>query len=500
MSTSDLLIGLILGGAIGAVLSWLAHRPKSKALDSEREKNEALHRDLRTTAETAARLQGEGVAMQTLREQLETKEDELQAYIQRTTSLTGQLSEAKKEAEEVRAARRDALAEKDREVERLLAERERAMAEKFKLLEEAEKALSEKFGAVSVQSLKSATEEFLKLATERFDKKDEAADADLEKRQREIDGMLKPIADTLEKMERQHKEMEERRVSAFDAIEKGIRTLSEEADQLANALRKPNSRGAWGEMQLQVILENAGLQEGEHFVLQHSTEGEEGRLRTDVVIRLPKGRLLVIDSKAPLETYWEGMNAPDEATRVAKFASHARLVREHVKKLSNKSYWGRYDSSPDCVVMFIPTEGAYQAAFEADRSLLADAHQGRVYVANPMTLISMVHVAAYVLNEERLRENALEVRATGAELYKRLAKFVGDLDDLGRHLRLSVQDFNRAIGSLDGRVLPQARRMSALGAGSGGDIPSPEPVESLPRLVSSPEALDLPLPLESVDQ
>jgi DNA recombination protein RmuC len=496
MSTTDLLIGLLVGGAVGAVAVSLLMRSR---IDGEREKNESLQKELRAAGETAARLQGEGLALQTLRERLDAKEEEVQAYVQRVTTLTGQLAEARKEAEEVRIARRDALAEKDREVQRMLAEKDRTITEKVRLLEEAERTLTEKFSAVSVQSLKAATEEFLKLATERFEKKDEAVKADLEKRQREIDGMLKPLTESLDKLDRQHKEMEERRVSAFDAIEKGIRTLSEEADQLANALRKPTSRGAWGEMQLQVILENAGLHEGEHFILQHSTEGEDGRLRTDVVIRLPKGRLLVIDSKAPLETYWEGMNAPDEATRTAKFAAHSRLVRDHVKKLSNKGYWSRYDASPDCVVMFIPTEGAYQAAFEADRSLLTDAHQARVYVANPMTLISMVHVAAYVLNEERLRENALEVRSTGAELYKRLAKFIGDLDDLGRHLRMSVHDYNKAIGSLDGRVLPQARRMAALGAGTGAEIPRPELIESDPRSISAPEsrAEDAePLPLQ----
>jgi DNA recombination protein RmuC len=454
-----------------------------------------------------------------LKAAIEAERAKTDATFERLAKLTGELAEARKEAEEVRHARQEAIAAKDREVERMLASKEQhlrdqlaqkdlavarllaekdqalaaerrakdeALAEQKRLLEETERVLTEKFGAVSLESLKTATDRFLELASKTFEKTDETAKADIEKRRSEIEQMLKPFATTLEKLESQNKEMEERRVSAFDAIDKGIKTLSQEADQLANALRKPNTRGAWGEMQLQVILENAGMQEGEHFTLQHSTEGDDGRLRTDVIIKLPKGRLMVIDSKAPLETYWDGMNAPDEATRTALFVSHARLVRDHVKKLSNKSYWSRYEAAPDCVVMFIPTEGAYQAAFESDRGLLGEAHNARVYIANPMTLISMVHVAAYILNEEKLRQNAQEVRAVGQELYKRLSKFLGDMDGLGRHLKMVVDDYNKAVGSVDSRLIPQARRMSQLGAGVG-EVPEPEPIDMLPRAITSAE-------------
>lgn len=537
----DLLLGLGIGAAAAGIVVWFLVRARlaageavqrerltekdatvaelKAAVEAERAKSEQLQKGLQDALEAKARMDGEAASLQALRITIQTKDDEIKSSFERLARLTGELSEARKEAEEVRHARHATIEEKSRELERMLAAKEEhlrdqlaqkdaslkrileekdqalaaerkakdeALADQKRLLDDAERVLTEKFSAVSVESLKKATDEFLKLAGQNFEKTDEVAKADLEKRQRDIDDMLKPFAVTLEKMENHNKEMEERRVSAFDAIDKGIRTLSQEADQLANALRKPNTRGAWGEMQLQVILENAGMQEGEHFELQNSTEGEDGRLRTDVVIKLPKGRVMVIDSKAPLETYWDGMNATDEVTRIALFASHGRLVRDHVKKLSSKAYWSRYEAAPDCVVMFIPTEGAYQAAFESDRALLSEAHQARVYVANPMTLISMVHVAAYVLNEEKLRQNAQEVRAVGQELYKRLSKFLGDVEGLGRHLKLAVGEFNKAVGSVDSRLIPQARRMSQLGAGTG-DLPEPEVIDVLPRAISSAE-------------
>jgi DNA recombination protein RmuC len=218
-----------------------------------------------------------------------------------------------------------------------------------------------------------------------------------------------------------------------------------------------------------------------------------------VIIHLPNGRDFIIDSKSPLDSYWDGMNAQDEATRLVKFAAHSRLVRDHVKRLSSKGYWTRYKASPDCVVMFIPTEGAYQAAIEADRSLLTDAHKSRIYLANPMTLVSMIHIAAYVLKEERSRQNASEIQASASELYKRVSKFVGDFAAVGRNLRLSVQSYNTAVGSLDGRVLPKAREISRLGAGSGAELDDVVNIEISPRELTSQEARELPVSAEPAE-
>lgn len=448
MTTVD--IFLLVGGVIvGAVVGYLLARVKQERISAELD---LLREQLKEVG--------------TLRDQLREAEAE------RTKAVAI--------LDEVRNANEEKLRQKEIELDRILAEKQVAFDAQKQLLADAEKVLADKFGMVSAESLRAATADFLKLANENFEKANETARGDLKSRQESIDEMLKPLRETLDKMDRQDKE-----------IDRGIRDLQEEARNLANALRKPNTRGAWGEMQLQVILENAGLIQGEHFILQDSTEGDEGRLRTDVVIRLPKDRLLIIDSKAPLETFWDGMNCADEVVRSAKFMLHARLVKDHVKKLSSKSYWARYQGTPDCVVMFIPTEGAYQAAIEADPTLITEAHSARVYLANPMTLVSMIHIAAHVLNEERLRANALEVREAGATLYERLKVFASHLNGVGRHLGQSVDLYNKAVASLDGRVLPQARRMHALGAGKGDPIETPLLIDTSPRALASPEAQEV---------
>lgn len=524
------LVGVLVGGGAGFALAYRllkgqfqgpldavrqAQASSEAQAKEARERGDVLNERLREAEAARARLEGVAAILETLREDLAAKNEENAGLTQRVTTLTGQLSQAKTEVEESRRRAEELLAQKDaqlgreleakdREVQRLLdaereghaariAQMERHLEEQKALLAEAEGKLKEAFESLSAKALDSATERFLRLANENFEKASEQAKGDLERRRQAIDQLVKPLGDTLEKLEKQSQEMEQKRVSAFDAIERSVKMLSDETDQLANALRKPTARGAWGEMQLQVILENAGLIEGEHFTLQHSTDGEEGRLRTDVVIKLPKDRLLVIDSKAPLDTYWDGMNAPDEATRTAKFASHAKQVREHIRRLADKRYWSRYDGTPDCVVMFIPTEGAYQAAFEADSAALREAHSSRVYVANPMTVISMVHVAAYVLNEEKLRQNANEVRQLGAELYARLCKFGAYVNKMGASLQTTVNHFNDAVGSFDARVVPQARRMRSLGAGTAEDVPAPKLIESSPRPLASPEARELPM-------
>jgi len=510
-----------------------------RAATAEREtfgvRLEELHRQLREAGEAHARLAGASESLDALKGQLGAKGLEIHAQAERITQLSADLAHYKADAEAATLAKNEALLAKTMEVERLirdkdaflaaqvgdiraacdrqladkdeaslsrlraleascqaqLAEKDRHVGEQKRLLAEAEVKLSDTFDALSLKALTTMTEQFLKAADAKFETVQAEAKGDLKLKQQAIDDLLRPVTESMAKLQLQHEELETKRVSAFDAIEKSLLTISQETDQLANALRKPATRGAWGEMNLKVILDNAGLTEGVHYDLQDSTEDDEGtRLRTDVILHLPNKRDLVIDSKAPLEAYWDGMNAPDEATKSVKFASHARLVREHVKKLSNKSYWARYKTSPDCVVMFIPTEGAYQAALEADPSLLTDSHSKRIYLANPMTLVNMIQVTAYVLRDETSKQNADEIRATAAELYDRLSKFVSKFADLGRSLRIAFGKYNEAAGSLEGRVLPQGRKVSALGAGSGATLAEVPILEIEPRALVSQEALE----------
>ena len=526
-------VGLACGGTLAAVITTLLIRSKNIQTESEltaaraevsnlKAQVESTHRELSTKSDRVialesdkGRLLGELTTVESLRSQLAAREQRLEELNQEVLRLQAVRADLDQLAKSTVRAKEEALAEKDRHVAATLAaqadsfrlrlaekeaalagilkEKDLAIEEQKKLLAETEKVLTEKFSVLSLESLKAAGEDFLRLANERFEKAGEVSKAELEKRQTAIDELMKPVAETLEKLGKQHQEIEERRVSAFDSIEKGIKTLSTEADQLANALRKPTARGAWGEMNLVVILENAGLVQGEHFVVQDTTvDGEDGIARTDVVVNLPNRRHLIIDSKTPLEACWEGMNATDEAVRREKFALHAKLVRDHVKKLSAKDYSKRYENSPDFTIMFVPTEGAYQAAIEADRTLISDAQKMRIYITSPMTLMTMIHVVAFVLREERLAQNAQTVQETAAELYRRLAKFLEHVEKIGRNLRLTVDNYNSAVGSLDGRVLPIARKMNALGIGGGVDLEDALPVEAVPRNLVSQDHLLLP--------
>lgn len=506
-----------------------------EAYQRSRSEVDSLQKQLLETAQAHARLEGVAESFKALEDQLQRKSEEIASLGQQITLHSSEAAKYKAASEEAAKSKLDALAAKQDQMDRLLQEKELALAtqlgevraagerqilalqesaegairaeqthcqaqlaekdrhitEQKLLLEQAEKKLTETFDSLSVKALTTIGEQFIKTAKATFEAVQVEAKGDLKLKTRAIEEMLKPIASTMDKLQAHQEEMEKRRVSAFDAIEKGLQLISHETDQLANALRKPITRGSWGEMNLKVILDNAGLSEGTHYDLQHSTEDEEGsRQRTDVIIHLPNGRDFIIDSKAPLEAFWDGMNASDEEAKNLKFAAHSRLVREHVKRLSAKSYWARYKTAPDLVVMFIPTEGAYQAALEADPALLTDAHASRVYLANPMTLINMIHVTAFVLKEEASRQNADEIQATAAELYDRLCKFVGKFADLGRSLRVTLGKFNDAAGSMEGRVLPQARRVNALGVGATSSLAAVQIIEVEPRSLISEEALN----------
>lgn len=451
-------------------------------------KLEQVESELRAAISDKSRLQGEASSFDQVRQELANRVREVAEQTERILALSDQLARAQAEAAEAHRAKVELVEAKERECRALLAEKEVHIEEQKRLLAAAETKLAETFDSLSVKALTVVSEQFMKTAKATFEALQTDAKGDLKLKQQAIEELLKPVAQSISKLQEQHEDLEKRRISAFDTIEKGFAAITRQTDQLANALRKPISRGAWGEMNLKTILDNAGLTQGVHYDLQDTTDADEGgRLRTDVIVHLPNGRDFIIDSKAPLEAYWDGMNCELEADRKLKFDAHGRQVREHIKRLASKAYWSRYKTAPDCVVMFLPTEGAYQAAIEADPALLTDAQSKGIYLANPMTLVNMIHVTAYVLQEESLKQNAHEVQSAATELYDRLSKFVVRFADLGRSMRISVAKFNDAAGSLEGRVLPQARKMSALGIGGSKGIDSVNEIDSVPRTISSPE-------------
>jgi len=414
--------------------------------------------------------------------------DDKEAALREALEARARLEGAASLAEQSRA---DALAAKDREVERLLAAKDEAIEEQRALLARAEERLKETFDSLSVQALKTATDQFLKTANATFERVQEEAKGDLKLKQQAIDQLLDPVRESLKSLDKRCIESDEKRAVAEQILAEQIRGLLGATDSLSNALRRPNTRGSWGEITLRTVLDNAGLVEGQDYELQHTTDAADGKLRADAVVRLPKNRQIVIDCKTPLETYREAVNAPDETTRQLLLARHAQGVRNHVKDLSSKAYWQQYEGA-DYVLMFLPSESMYQAALEQDPSLLMDAINNRVHLANPMTLVGVLRAVAYVLDQERLNQSALEISDIGRKLYESMRIYAEHMSRLGRNLRQTVDAYNASVGSLERNMLPKARQLKSKGASSGDAPLEPVTVDVLPSVFRSPElAVDL---------
>lgn len=335
----------------------------------------------------------------------------------------------------------------------------------------------EAFASLSVEALRKVSGDFVQLADATLGKASLQVAGDLAKREEALGALLMPIESALRKLNAHSEEMERRRVSAYDSISEQVKTLSSEAHRLSGALRRPTIRGSWGEFMLRTVCENAGLIEGVHFVVQDSNDGDgtTNTLRPDMVVKLPKKRVLIVDSKVPLDAFRDAMDSNDEATRASHLKQHVKHVRDHIKKLSAKSYWSRYSSSPDCTIMCIPSEGAYYAAVENDPSIVDLASASNVIVANPMTLIAILRAVANVLSEERLAESALVVREVGRKLYESAATLFAQVQKLGKQIRMTNSTYNALVQGLS-ETAGQARELKELGAGSATELPVLSPV------------------------
>ncbi len=355
--------------------------------------------------------------------------------------------------------------------------------------------LERKFTVLASDALGKNSENFLKLVSERFGKHRETADEELEKRKKEIETLVKPIGESLSKFEHRVGEIEKAREGAYGAITEQVKSLAEgqtnlrsETGRLVQALRQPKTRGRWGEYQLRNVLEMAGMTEHVDFVAEKTIEGEDGRLRPDVIVRLPGGKSVIVDAKTSLEAYLSAVETADEDTREQLMADHARQVRDRVRTLASRDYWNALPETPDFVVMFIPGEAFFAAAIERDPGLFETAVRRRVLICTPTTFVALVKAIAYGWQQEKLAESALEIAERGRDLYDRIKVFGGHMGDLGRSLRQAVDRYNQGIGSLEGRLLPAARRFETLGVVSAGSsIPALEPVELEAREVQAEE-------------
>ena len=329
-----------------------------------------------------------------------------------------------------------------------------------------------------------------------LDTRRRAGDSDVALRQQSVAALVGPLREQLGRVEGQLRSLEVDRARAsaelreqVTAVAAGNDRLGRETRSLVDALRRPQARGRWGEVQLRRVVEHAGMLERCDFDEQASVPTPDGVLRPDLIVRLVGGGCVVVDAKVTLAAYLEAVESDDERVREERVAAHARHLRQHVDRLAEKAYWQALPQGPEFVVLFVPGEAFLAPALEVDPGLLEHAYARRVHLATPTTLLSMLRAVAHTWQQARLADGAQEVFEAGRELFTRLATFGAHVDKLGRSLGTAVEDFNRTVGSLERTVLPSARRMSELGL--DGQLPAPRPVEQVARTVSAPHLVQL---------
>jgi DNA recombination protein RmuC len=353
--------------------------------------------------------------------------------------------------------------------------------------------LAERFQALSAQALDASTARFLEIAEGRLQAANANAAGELEKRRSAVEHLVSPLKETLTRVEAQLRESDSARVESHAALTQQVTIARETSEQLrvqtqalVTALRRPEARGRWGEMQLRRVVELAGMIARCDFDEQVSVTTDDGAQRPDLVVRLAGGKNIVVDSKVSLAAYLEAAEATDEAVREARLDAHARHLREHVDRLSAKAYWTALSPAPEFAVLFIPGEAFLAPALERDPRLLEDALVRRVHIATPTTLVTMLRTAQYAWQQEALSENARAVFDLGRELYDRIAVMGKHMDGLGSELTKSVSAYNKAVGSLESRVLVTARRLNQLGV-VDAELEPPRLVEETTRALSAPE-------------
>jgi DNA recombination protein RmuC len=384
--------------------------------------------------------------------------------------------------------------ELDRDLVRVRAEleHEKSLAEeRLAAVRDAQGQLTTSFKSLSADALQASMAQLTQLARAELQTVQAEARGDLDKRQQAVEQLVAPLKDQLGRVDAQLVRLDQERRESRGRLEAQLRTLAEtgeklrtETGALVTALRKPNARGQWGQMQLRNVVELAGMVRHCDFAEQTPVAGAEGALRPDLIVRMPGGKHVVVDAKAPLQGVLDAYQARDEAEREQHLRDHARLLRKHVKSLADKAYWAGLDSAPDFVVMFLPGEHLYGAALESDPSLIEDAMARRVLIATPTTLLAMLRAVGYGWQQERVAESAQAISELGRELHSRLAKLSGLLATLGTRLNSTVRAYNEAVGSYEARVIPAARRFADHGAvADGSELPQLEHVTISPRRV-----------------
>jgi DNA recombination protein RmuC len=373
-----------------------------------------------------------------------------------------------------------------------------AHAERVRAYEQGEARLRETFQSLSASALELNNRAFLDLAETRLGQTRAETASDVEARKKAIEDLLTPLKQTLQDVDREIKDSERRRVqTAAELLQRIVsldttgQNLRAETGRLVDALKRPGVRGRWGELQLRRVVELAGMIERCDFDEQHTVTSDDRRMRPDVIVRLPGGKHVVVDAKAPLDAYLKALEAPDEGSRQALLADHARQVKTHLMQLAAKGYAAHVQPGPDFVVMFLPGEMFFSAALEQDPSLIEFGVELRVIPASPTTLIALLRAVAYGWQQQAMEENARKISELGQNLYEAIRKLGDHFGTLGARLKSSLDAYNQAVGSLEGNVLVKARRFKELQAASAGEeIKGLEPIDRLPRALQAPELTD----------
>lgn len=370
------------------------------------------------------------------------------------------------------------------QTETILEEERKNNHEKMEMLSQIREQFSDTFRSLSLTALSENNASFLQLAKASFEKYQEGAFGDLKRRQEAIDNLVKPIRESLDKVDAKILDLEKTRVLAYGGLSEQIKNLASlhtelrsETANLVKALRQPHVRGRWGEMQLRRVAEMAGMIEHCDFTCQTSTTVDKVTRRPDMIVNLPNDQHIVVDAKTPLHAYLEALEISDEAQRKSKLVDHARQVKTHISQLGAKNYWEQFKPTPEFVILFIPGETFFSAALEQDPSLIEYAADQKVMITTPTTLIALLRAVAYGWRQETMTKNMMKIGELGQQLHDRLNTLVSHFVDMGKGLERAVESYNSAMSSMESRVLVTARKFRELGATSNGEISEIEPLE-----------------------